>query len=186
MSLIQRCCWVGPKQKAWLCSPPLMLGRTCWQKFPQQPLACSELSPGTDGFGDLHVLGDGQPHHWENSFPLPPPATAPALRSQNGLGWKGHLVPSPSCGQGCNLMWPCWVQGRGSPGPWSITSCWWRMWGEQEMLLVPDTGLCPSPDLAAQFPGPKGSPACAQRKICSFRKNVPCTQFESNLETLKI
>lgn len=72
--------------------------------------------------------------------------------------------------------------GKVDAEPWPVLNHIVLMkdfWGEQELLHALTEPSAPAQGL---FPAPKGSTACAQRKICSHRKKVPCNQFESNLE----
>lgn len=148
MSLIQQRCWVLPKQKAWLGSPLLMLGRSCSHKLPQQPLARSASSRNADGqppgFGLYESMGMRKPTS-ENSFPLPlpPPVEILAL----GCALPSRLGQRP-CFWGRWLAWP---------GERLIVSCWWSTRGGEERLPVLRcrASLQPQGDgrLAAQFPG---------------------------------
>lgn len=176
MSLIQQRCWVLPKQKAWLCSPLLMLGNSCSHKLPQQPLARSAPSRNADGqhpaFGLYEPMGVHKPTSKRTPFL--------SLSHQNPSSW---MRPSMTT-RAVTLF-----RGQMARATWRVANCFLLMEHVVRGGETPRAPLPSSPRGMTQALQPSSldsgsSSLYVQRKICSFRTKVACKRFELDLEKL--
>lgn len=162
LCLIQQCCWVLPKQKAWLHSPPLMLGKSCSRKLPQQPSACSVPSCNTDGqqpgFGLYKSMGMRKSQPAKKLLFSPSPTSSqnpssqmcPSVMTRAVLLFVGQMVGVTRWVANCFLLMKHAVRGG--------STC-------------PSTGLCSSPrgmtdpGLAAQFPWTRSFGLCSKENL---------------------
>lgn len=139
MSLIQQCCWVLPKQKAWLRSPLLTLGDSRAHKLFQQPLAYSVPSCSTDGQQPGFRLD-------KSKGICKPTSKKIHFLSLSQLQLKAQLsyVPFRHISASVPDVAVCgrWLV---RPGESIINSCWWSMWwGEERLHMPPTLGFPPA------------------------------------------
>lgn len=164
MSLIQQCCWVSPKQKAWLRSPPLMLGKSCSHKLPQQPLARSAPSRNTDG----QQPGCGL---YASMRMFKPTSKKTPFLSLSHLQPTSQLSEVPFHRDSGSVPDVAFLEQMAGE-TWPVANCFLLMkhtvrGGEGPSLQPEGKGRA---RLCSPVPWTRGHLAYVQRKICSFKQ----------------